>query len=147
MRSLFSSAAAESIEDEEFDHSFITNIEAHVYPNLGHPRIPEEIISNLGKVLQHASKIHEPQPISSLPSVDDLSEQMSPASFDEDFSSKTRKGFDDVELLDVVGLTVHTNVLPRERFSYWCFDLLVLLCSQNAIGMCTQALRTIANCN
>jgi hypothetical protein len=126
--------AAENTEDEEFDHAFIADIKTYVYPNLGHPRIPEDIISNFGKVLQHASKVHEPHSITPLLLPDDSSDQASNATVEEDSTSKIRKGFDEAELLDVVSLTVHTHILPRERFSYWCFDLLILLCSRNATG-------------
>lgn len=127
--------AVDNAEDEEFDHAFIANIETYVYPNLGSPRIPESIIINFGTVLQHASKVHEPRSITHLPLLDDASDEGSIVAVEGDSTLKSRKGFDEAELLDVVSLTVHTHILPREQFSYWCFDLLILLCSRNAIGM------------
>jgi len=34
-----------------------------------------------------------------------------------------------------IGTTRSGKLVPRERFSYWCFDLLVLICSDVAKGI------------
>lgn len=34
-----------------------------------------------------------------------------------------------------MGTTVGVPTIPRERFSYWCFDLLFVVCSRTAEGM------------
>jgi hypothetical protein len=41
----------------------------------------------------------------------------------------------DVEMsYSELGLTDFGNMVPRERFSYWCFDLLFLICSDVTRG-------------
>ncbi|KIM30394.1 hypothetical protein M408DRAFT_21910 [Serendipita vermifera MAFF 305830] len=124
------STAAEDSIDEIFDHAFIATIKSHITPYLGNKRITDDIIIDFGKILQHASKIHE---VGATPLFDDTrtsSEQNQPDVHQEISSPMPYKGFKIHELVDVVGTTSGFNILPRERFSYWCFDLLFLLCSQ-----------------
>ncbi|KAG9312399.1 guanine nucleotide exchange factor in Golgi transport N-terminal-domain-containing protein [Chiua virens] len=48
-------------------------------------------------------------------------------------SRNSREEFEKVDL-ESVGSTAPGEVVPRERFSYWCFDLLFLICSNVTNG-------------
>lgn len=52
-------------------------------------------------------------------------------------------GLGEFERVDVesVGSTATGDVVPRERFSYWCFDLLFLICSSMTSGAWQSYLR------
>jgi hypothetical protein len=133
-----SSSAADDPIDEAFDYAFITAIEAHIAPNLGHNRIPDDIIIEFGRVLQYASKIHEIRP-SPLQSVRSSSNQTLVESTTMESVTRPKKGFGGVELEEVMSTTIPTTILPRERFSYWCFDLLFLVCSHHPQGATNRA--------
>jgi len=128
--SVHSSTAAEDSIDEAFDQAFITTIESYITPYLGNRRVSDDIIVDFGKVLQHASKIHEVGSHSSLGLTRTSPEQRLSEASNEAIPTKPYKGFQNHELHDVMGTTSTFSILPRERFSYWCFDLLFLLCSQ-----------------
>ncbi|KAG8859812.1 hypothetical protein FRB91_006695 [Serendipita sp. 411] len=134
------SSAADDPIDEEFDHIFIAVIATHIAAYLGHPRIPDDIIVGFGQVLQEASKIHEitadshgtPSNGDSIPHISEDKEQI-------DETNKLESG-------QVIATTVSTSILPRERFSYWCFDLLFLLCSDEANDQEVNRRRVAALC-
>ncbi|KAG8801542.1 hypothetical protein FRC17_006613 [Serendipita sp. 399] len=119
------SSAADDPIDEAFDHIFISVIETHIAAHLGHPRIPDDIIVGFGQVLQEASKIHDAAP---------------------DTPPATSDGNSSFLHVSVIATTVSTNILPRERFSYWCFDLLFLLCSDDATDQEPNRRRVAALC-
>src|SRR5579863_1854405 len=116
---------SEQEDEENFDQSLITSLEKDVIPCLGDDRVPDYLIIQLAKVLQHGSQLlqHEqdddwpPTPMSPPPS------NTKPAA---------RKGKADAEM--VVGSTVPVREVLRERFSYWCLDLLFLICSDTSKG-------------
>ncbi|PVG01204.1 hypothetical protein CPB86DRAFT_805390 [Serendipita vermifera] len=122
------SVAADDPIDEAFDYAFISAIEEQISPHLGNSRIPNDTIKEFGKILQHASKLYEVGTDGS-PTLTRSSSQTPVEESIEQPGIKTLKQFSSSELHGIVGKTIPTNSLPRERFSYWCFDLLFLLCS------------------
>ena len=128
---MVSSSAAENFalekqqQEESFDLSLIASLEIDVVPHLGDSRVPDYIIAQLANVLQQGSQIRD----------DPEYRPPSPASLD----TTSQKGSTDFDSFGkhtlVEGTTEAGHFLPRERFSYWCFDLLFLVCSNVAQGM------------
>ncbi|KAJ7449990.1 hypothetical protein B0H11DRAFT_323334 [Mycena galericulata] len=102
--------------EENFDLALIGALEIDVVPHLGDKRVPDSLVGQLAKVLQQGSRLYES---------DLASNPHSPVS-----SSGSRE-FEKIELDGPYenGSTQSGTLLPRERFSYWCFDLLFLICS------------------
>ena len=98
--------------EENFDLPLIAALEIDIIPQLGDSRIPDSLVTQLAKVLRQGSRLHD--------------------------SDVNHDGLDDFETVDMseysVGSTASGAPLPRERFSYWCFDLLFLMCSDTAKG-------------
>ncbi|KZT66278.1 hypothetical protein DAEQUDRAFT_470892 [Daedalea quercina L-15889] len=129
-------SAAESLPldvqeaEENFDLALVAALEIDVVPYLGEPCIPDYLIVQLSRVLHQGSQIRDAD--------DDL--PPSPASItDSHWDTRTRRlsqEFEKVEKFgaDVValGTTESGHFRPRERFSYWCLDLLFLVCSDTA---------------
>jgi hypothetical protein len=120
-------------EEENFDLSLIGALEIDVVPHLGEKRVPDQLVGQLAKVLQQGSRLYEAE-LGSNPH--------SPVS-----SSGSRE-FEKIEMDGHYenGNTQSGALVPRERFSYWCFDLLFLICSNTTKGMnicrCTTRLST-----
>lgn len=121
--------------EENFDLALIASLEIDVIPHLGDVRVPDSLIMQLAKVLHLGSKLRE---------FDDASPPPSPPppSTPPKKGSRTARSSDSFEKVDVagdrdytVGTTDSGTSLPRERFSYWCFDLLFLICSDTAKGL------------
>lgn len=95
--------------------ALLTELEEHVVPYLGTPRVPDILIPELARILHRGSEIYalDETPLPPTPS--------SP-------SSKV-KPIDMTRVSDM-GSTEFGHLVPRERFSYWCFDLLFLTCSR-----------------
>ncbi|KAJ6525079.1 hypothetical protein DFH09DRAFT_1250788 [Mycena vulgaris] len=102
--------------EENFDLALIGALEIDVVPHLGDKRVPDSLVGQLAKVLQQGSRLYE---------VEMTSNPHSPVS-----SSGSRE-FEKIEMDGHYdnGSTQSGALLPRERFSYWCFDLLFLICS------------------
>ncbi|KAJ3975915.1 hypothetical protein EV361DRAFT_886314 [Lentinula raphanica] len=103
-------------EEENFDLALIAALEIDVVPHLGARRIPDSIFTLLAKVLAHGSQLYDSS-LSPSPSTDEI-----------------EKGSSDYIQINgdqqhPHGSTDSGHSLPRERFSYWCFDLLFLICS------------------
>jgi hypothetical protein len=140
---LYLSSAADSFPpevreaEENFDLALIASLEIDVIPHLGEPRVPDYLIFQLGKMLHLGSKLREyydPSPPTT-PPPNDLPTKKKKK------SSRTTRSSDSFEKIDAngdrdyeVGTTDSGISLPRERFSYWCFDLLFLICSDTAKG-------------
>ncbi|RDB21958.1 Protein MON2 [Hypsizygus marmoreus] len=97
--------------EENFDLSLIASLEIDVAPHLGDSRVPDRLVAQLAKILHQGSRLYDAHLESS--------ETSSPM----------------VENVDVgkhhqLGSTASGPLVPRERFSYWCFDLLFLICSK-----------------
>ncbi|KAJ6523337.1 hypothetical protein B0H19DRAFT_1201883 [Mycena capillaripes] len=102
-------------EEENFDLALIGALEIDVVPHLGEKRVTDLLVAQLAKVLQQGSRLYEAE-LASNPH--------SPV------SSSSRE-FEKIEMDGQYenGSTQSGALLPRERFSYWCFDLLFLICS------------------
>ncbi|KAI0933226.1 hypothetical protein AcV7_004756 [Taiwanofungus camphoratus] len=120
--------------EENFDLALIAALEIDVIPHLGEPCIPDYLIIQLAKMLHQGSQLRDAD--SHLPH--------SPATIAISNSGSQPKGYrrNDIESDRVsqefekfgeteltMGTTEDGHFLPRERFSYWCFDLLFLICS------------------
>lgn len=115
-----------SLEDQEkeenFDLALIAALEIDVVPHLGDSRIPDHIVAQLAKVLLQGSKLYE------------LGDVYVP------MVNGQQNGHAGVNMDVGLGTTLHGSLLPRERFSYWCFDLLFLICSDITKGKTSSPL-------
>ncbi|KAF9559372.1 hypothetical protein CPC08DRAFT_666543 [Agrocybe pediades] len=131
--------------EENFDLALIASLEIDVVPHLGGPRVPDALVSQLGKILQRGSKIYDVEemgfrsvtnssPSQSVPSspgkgkTNGTSKRPPSPPLSISPPSAVAKVYLDAHYPDL-GSTDFGNLLPRERFSYWCFDLLFLICS------------------
>lgn len=116
-------------------HCYSVALEQDVIPHIGGASVPDDLIRQLNKFVQSASRLYEldlpsnqhqrsreGSPASSI--LSDSSPQMlsRESRFDSDYD---RQG----SSKDMVGTTAEVVELGRERFGYWCFDLLFLMCS------------------
>ncbi|KAH9940033.1 uncharacterized protein BXZ73DRAFT_43028 [Epithele typhae] len=120
--------------EENFDLSLVASLEIDVVPYLGESTVPDYVVSQLARVLQQGSRLRTTD--------DDL--PPSPSSLPEDFvrggnrtsKSPSPRGGERTNTFGVNGAAEGTtstgHFLPRERFSYWCFDLLFLICSDTS---------------
>ncbi|TBU23332.1 hypothetical protein BD311DRAFT_674190 [Dichomitus squalens] len=121
--------------EENFDLALVASLEIDVVPYLGESSVPDYIVSQLARVLQQGSRLRSaddelPPSPSSLPDVPvprvaDKSSMNQPS---QDFSKGNKFGDGYIG----IGSTSTGPFLPRERFSYWCFDLLFLICSDTS---------------
>ncbi|KAG1824868.1 uncharacterized protein BJ212DRAFT_1566454 [Suillus subaureus] len=119
-----------SLEDQEaeenFDLSLISSLEIDLVPHLGDTRVPDHLIAQLAKILHKGSQLYK----SSM----DLSCPDSPSTDTTNVSNGSRESHD-FEKVDLnIGTTAPGVLVPRERFSFWCFDLLFLICSTVTSG-------------
>jgi hypothetical protein len=106
-------------QEEDFDLALLTELEEHVVPRLGTPRVPDALVAELARILHRGSEVYE---------LEDA--PLSSTSF---ASLSNNKSVDMVHISDL-GSTEPGQLVPRERFSYWCFDLLFLICSRISEG-------------
>lgn len=96
-------------------------------PHIGDSRVPDALVSRLSKILQQGSRLYEfendriPRPSSS------GAAKLRSRSRSSDLTKVDHEEFG-------VGKTDIGTLVPRERFSYWCFDLLFLICSNVTSG-------------
>ncbi|KAI0795954.1 hypothetical protein C8Q75DRAFT_791099 [Abortiporus biennis] len=111
--------------EENFDLALVASLEIDVVPHLGDTRVPDYVVSQLARVLHQGSQLRESEDY----------EPPSPKSL-ETRSNRSSREFEKIEKFGdgqlVSGTTDGGRHLPRERFSYWCFDLLFLICSDIA---------------
>ncbi|KAH9018228.1 hypothetical protein EDB83DRAFT_2528502 [Lactarius deliciosus] len=88
------------------------SLEADVVPCLGDDRVPDYLITQLAKILQQGSQLLQ----------DGSGEEYSPP--DMPLGGKADG--------EEVGSIVPLLAVSRERFSYWCLDLLFFICSDTA---------------
>jgi hypothetical protein len=95
-------------------------------PHLGDTRIPDHLITQLAKILHKGSQLYK--------SNMDPSRPDSPSTDTTHVSDDSRESHD-FEKVDLnIGTTAPGILVPRERFSFWCFDLLFLICSNITSG-------------
>jgi hypothetical protein len=141
---LRSSSAADAFtldvqeSEENFDLALIASLEIDVVPYIGDRRIPDILVSQLGKILHRGSQVCGVEGESlSIPLSGSSSSALS-------ISSNSTSGplspavqiipVDIDERYSNLGTTEIGKLAPRERFSYWCFDLLFLICSDTTKG-------------
>lgn len=123
--------------EENFDLALIASLEIDVVPYLGDSRVPDYLIRQLGKMLHSGSQLQQPED-----SRDPEAETPDPIPLDmaksksRDGKKSLSKGSKIVEAEN--GTTRSGKLVPRERFSYWCFDLLFLICSDVAKGVVSR---------
>ena len=123
------SSAAESFTlemqdaEENFDLSLLAALEIDVVPHLGNARLRDSLGTQLASVLLQGSRIYERET------------NMSPKHADNDIASKVHKDFEEAHYHREYGSTHSGILVPRERFSYWCFDLLFLICGDTTKGV------------
>lgn len=131
-----------SLEDQEaeesFDLSLISSLEIDLVPHLGDTRVPDHLIAQLAKILHKGSQLYK--------SNMDLSRPDSPST-DTANASDDSRDYHDFEKVDLnIGTTAPGVLVPRERFSFWCFDLLFLICSNVTSDQESSRKRVAALC-
>lgn len=114
-------------EEENFDLALIASLEIDVVPHLGDSRVPDYLITHLAKILQQGSQLREYDPEEDY-MFTPITPMTAPA------SGKGNWAHDGDEYPATINPTVFVS---RERFSYWCFDLLFLICSDVSKGLCS----------
>ena len=116
---------SEQEEEENFDHHLITSLETDVVPCLGDDRVPDYLITQLAKILQQGSQLLQDGSGEEYP--------LTPTSATHpEIRSTTLNSNSENEN---VGSTVPLLAVSRERFSYWCLDLLFFICSDTTKGI------------
>jgi len=107
---------AEQEAEENFDLALLATLEIDIIPHLGSDaRIPDRLVLAFGKCLERASLIT-------------ADERLVSGDVDMIHPDNTKSLMNG----EVDGTAHQAPLVPRERFSYWCFDLLILICSDMA---------------
>jgi len=103
--------------EENFDLALLATLEIDIIPHLGaDKRVPDRLLLGFGKCLARASLIAVDERLTA-----------------EDYAP-SKSITDDLKNGHANGTAHQPPLVPRERYSYWCFDLLCLLCSNLAKG-------------
>ncbi|KAI5999270.1 hypothetical protein EDD15DRAFT_2508632 [Pisolithus albus] len=137
-----SAAEALSLEEQEaeqnFDLALISSLEVDL-PHLGNPRVPDYLIVQLAKVLHKGSQLLQVSSAASSGLEDDDritdSAHTSLDSYEHQISN-----------IQSLGSTAMGSVVLRERFSFWCLDLLFLICSNVTSDHAESRRRVAALC-
>ncbi|CAE6434947.1 unnamed protein product [Rhizoctonia solani] len=114
-------SAAESLPldvqdaEENFDLALLSSLEVDVVPHLGGTRVPDYVITQFARILHAASALHVGGP-----------------------GPKSNAGSESWE--DEDATTESMRSVPRERFAYWAFDLLTLVCAAVETERCESVL-------
>lgn len=119
--------------EENFDLALISSLEIDVVPYLGDSRVPDYLILQLGKMLHSGSQLQQPED-GRYPAVETLNTTGQSVGKLRPHNGKKPSSRGNVVIEAAVGTTKSRKLVPRERFSYWCFDLLLLICSDVARG-------------
>ena len=109
--------------EELFDLSLISALEIDIIPYVGDERVPDYIILQLAKMLHQGSLLHQ-----------SFDEALGDGSISRSHSTTSSESSVSTKIDSYSGTTVNSAVVPRERFSYWCLDLLFLVCSNTDKG-------------
>ena len=119
---------SEQEDEENFDLSLISSLETDVIPCIGDDRVPDYLITQLAKVLQQGSQL--------LLNESDDEYPPTPSSLTRPSGKSAGQG--DKADSERIGSTALARAVSRERFPYWCLDLLFLICSDTSKGrICT----------
>ena len=121
--------------EENFDLALIASLEIDVVPYIGDRRIPDILVSQLGKILHAGSQASNIEGGFSPIRLNGSSSSIFSASASSPKSHTARIIPVDIDVrYSNLGTTENGKPAPRERFSYWCFDLLFLICSDTTKG-------------
>lgn len=124
--------------EENFDLALLASLEIDIVPYIGNRRIPDILVSQLGKILQRGSQVCGMEgESSSMPLSGSSSSTFSTSSNSASFPISPAAQIIPVDIdegYSNLGTTAIGKLAPRERFSYWCFDLLFLICSDTTKG-------------
>lgn len=115
----------EQLDEENFDVELLEAIDVNVAPLLGDRRVPDQVITELGKSLQQGSWLNDTDSAR-------LRQEERASSGLKKSKSKSKSKSTDEATYD--GSTSDGLPVPRERFSYWCLNLLFLFCSDRNEG-------------
>jgi len=123
--------------EENFDLALIASLEIDVVPYIGDRRVPDVLVSQLGKILHKGSQVCSVEGESS-----SISSSGGSSSTSSTLSNSASPPISHAQIIPVgiderysdLGTTEFGKLVPRERFSYWCFDLLFLICSDTTKG-------------
>jgi protein MON2 len=115
---------SEQEDEENFDLSLISSLETDVIPCLGDDRVPDYLVTRLAKVLQQGSQL--------LLNESDDEYPPTPSSLTKPDTKYATWG--DKADSERMSSTAPVRGVSRERFSYWCLDLLFLICSDTSKG-------------
>ncbi|KAM0789810.1 hypothetical protein ACM66B_006661 [Microbotryomycetes sp. NB124-2] len=127
--------------EENFDLSLLVSLEQDVLPSAGREGVPDELLRRLAKCLQVASRLYS----LNLPGIDGptlpdgLDAEPEETRFSTDFDVLATGR-------DLFGTTAEIIEVRRERFSYWCLELLFLMCSDELEDVDGQRSRVAALC-
>jgi len=135
--------------EEDFDLALVASLETDVVPYLGDVRVPDDLVADLGQILGLGSKVYDTEdPTSALrfsPSTSTSPSSVIPPSRAKD-PSNSPSPLLAVESVDInvryseLGCSHLGKTVSRERFSYWCFDLLFVICSGGRLqDACTSS--------
>ncbi|KAI6131100.1 hypothetical protein EDD16DRAFT_1822615 [Pisolithus croceorrhizus] len=138
-----SAAETLSVEEQEaeenFDLALISSLEVDLVPHLGNPRVPDYLIVQLAKVLHKGSQLLQNSSMISSGLEDDDritdSAHTSLDSYEHQISN-----------IQSLGSTTVGSAVLRERFSFWCLDLLFLICSNVTSDHAESRRRVAALC-
>lgn len=97
--------------EEDFDRSLLDCLRNDVAPLLGDPHVPDAVASRLAWTLLQGSHISGYDTSHSASTTDSVAEGIDRLESEYDAS------------------TEHGPLSPKERFSYWCFDILFFICA------------------
>ncbi|EJC99516.1 uncharacterized protein FOMMEDRAFT_142756 [Fomitiporia mediterranea MF3/22] len=104
-----------SLEEQEaeemFDISLVASLETDVVPFVGDSRVSDQIVIQLAKTLHRGSLLYL---------TDD-------SAWDERSLTPRSVSSSENTAVDYVGSTMNVDITSRERFAYWCLDLLFLI--------------------
>ncbi|KAI6140148.1 hypothetical protein BKA82DRAFT_4216431 [Pisolithus tinctorius] len=136
-----SAAETLSLEEQEaeenFDLALISSLEVDLVPHLGNPRVPDYLIIQLAKVLHQGSQLLKDTSMSSSGLEDDDRTVESVHASLDSYESQ-------ISNIQSLGSTVVGSAVLRERFSFWCLDLLFLICSNVTSGHAESRRRVAA---
>ncbi|CEL55426.1 Protein MON2 homolog OS=Xenopus laevis GN=mon2 PE=2 SV=1 [Rhizoctonia solani AG-1 IB] len=96
--------------EENFDLTLLSSLEVDIIPHLGGARVPDYVITQFARILHAASTLHTIG------------------------GSGTKSNVGGESWEDEDPTTESMRSVPRERFAYWAFDLLALVCAAVETG-------------
>ncbi|EJU01163.1 hypothetical protein DACRYDRAFT_22928 [Dacryopinax primogenitus] len=119
----------EQDSEEQFDRSLLLAMEQHVLPYLGKQKLPIDLVQRLPQLLESSSVLHRPEDELNFVPVPDT--HASPLTQDNQPHTPQSVAARSRSEHAIYGDPVSVTALSRERFRYWCFDLLFATCSNS----------------